>query len=354
MMIGITVAAVLIVGAVALALYVDNNRNGEARLIKKAYAAGYTEKQAEIDSTTMNYAEGPNNGPALLLIHGQSMEWEDYARVLPDLAKTYHVFAIDCFGHGESTHDPSLYTCAAQGQASISFAREIIGSEYLVSGLSSGGIIAAWIAANDTAYVQACILEDPPLFRVTPEQMQEEPGTFVWRDGFEITHAFLEQDEIDDLAVYYAQHSYLFSLFGGLQSKIAEWTEQERATNTESHVTLDWVPHDWVRGMYYYDDFDPRFSEAFYQGAWLAGIDQAQMLAAITCPTIYLKAETQYGEDGTLFAANTDEDAARVGDSIRNCETISLKSGHDIHYEHPDIFIDAIHRAASNCENTLN
>ena len=347
MVIGIVMVVVLIGVIVALLIYVDNNRNGEARLIEKAYASGYVEKQVEIDDAIINYAEGPDHGPALLLIHGQSMAWEDYARVLPALAKTYHVFAIDCFGHGESTHDPSLYTCETQGKACLSFAREVIGGDYLVSGLSSGGIIAAWIAANDTEKVQACLLEDPPLFRVTPEQMQENPGTFVWRDGFEVIHAYLEQETIDDLAIYYAQHSYLFSMFGGLQNKIAEWTEQERAKAPDSHLTLAWVPHDWVRGMYYYDDFDPQFSEAFYQGTWLSEIDQEQTLHAIECPTVYLKAETRYGEDGTLFAANTDLDAARVKDSILKCEIITIQSGHDIHYERPAVWIDALDRVGA-------
>ena len=67
-----------------------------------------------------------------------------------------------------------------------------------------------------------------------------------------------------DPTVYYAQHSYLFSLFGGLQPKIAEWTAQERSANPDAHLTLAWVPHDWVRGLYFYDDFDVRFSETFY------------------------------------------------------------------------------------------
>ena len=30
------------------------------------------------------------------------MEWEDYASVLPELSERYYVFAVDCFGHGES------------------------------------------------------------------------------------------------------------------------------------------------------------------------------------------------------------------------------------------------------------
>lgn len=371
MIVGIVIATLIVVGAGALALYVDNNKRGEARDLDRAYAAGFQEKHVDITFTTkpagqesslqagdmpastytatVNYAEGPNNGPALILIHGQSMEWEDYARVLPELAKNYHVFAIDCFGHGESTHDPVLYTCAKQGQSVVAFAQHVVGDDYLVSGLSSGGVIAAWVAANDAPHVRACVLEDPPLFRVTPQQMQEAPGCFAWKDGFKVAHAFLNQDEVEDYAVYYAQHSYLLSLFGGLQSKIAAWTAAERAQNPDEHLTLSWVPHDWVRGMYFYDDFDPRFSEAFYQGTWLEGVNQAQMLASIACPTVYLKASTNYGEDGVLYAANTDEDAARVQELIPTCETLRIESGHDIHYEQPKAFVAAIDQAQSMC-----
>ena len=105
------------------------------------------------------------------------MQWEDYAHVLPDLAQRYHVFAVDCFGHGESSHDPALYSCEAIGRAFKSFAAQ--------------KIIAAWLAANDAERVSACVLEDPPFFRVMPVEMQQEPGCFAWKDGFVVTHAFL-------------------------------------------------------------------------------------------------------------------------------------------------------------------
>ena len=255
MIAGIVVVALIVAAGVALAVYVDNNRHGEERDLERAFAAGFTEKQLEVAveapavaeqaaaendaaaaqsgaeavddgqrtprTAVINYAEGPDNGPALLLVHGQSTEWEDYARALPDLAQRYHVFAVDCFGHGESTHDPALYSLAAQGAALQAFAAQAIGGSYTVTGQSSGGIVAAWLAANDAENVTACLLEDPPFFRVTPEEMQQAPGCFVWEDGFTVTHAFLNQDEVDDYAVYYAQHSYLFGLFGGLQPKIA-------------------------------------------------------------------------------------------------------------------------------------
>ncbi len=376
MIAGIVVVALIVAAGVALAVYVDNNRHGEERDLERAFAAGFTEKQLEVAveapavaeqaaaendaaaaqsgaeavddgqrtprTAVINYAEGPDNGPALLLVHGQSTEWEDYARALPDLAQRYHVFAVDCFGHGESTHDPALYSLAAQGAALQAFAAQAIGGSYTVTGQSSGGIVAAWLAANDAENVTACLLEDPPFFRVTPEEMQQAPGCFVWEDGFTVTHAFLNQDEVDDYAVYYAQHSYLFGLFGGLQPKIAEWTAEERAANPDGHLVVSWVPHDWVRGMYFFDDFDVWFSEAFYTGSFFDGVDQADILSRIMCPTVYLKANTRYGEDGLLYAANSDEDAARVEKLVATCQTVRIDSGHDIHYEQPKEFSAAL------------
>lgn len=71
---------------------------------------GFTEQTATLDNgSVINCGEGPITRPALLLIHGQGVSWEDYAAVLPELSKNYHVFAADCFGHGQSSHDPARF-----------------------------------------------------------------------------------------------------------------------------------------------------------------------------------------------------------------------------------------------------
>ena len=343
--IGKIVASVLgtaVIAAVGAALfYRDKNLHEEERTIRRAIAAGFTEKQANVDGAVVNYAEGPNNGPALLLVHGQGMEWEDYASVLPALSKRYHVFAVDCFGHGESEHDPALYSCATNGDALISFAREAIGAPYTVSGHSSGGILAAYIAANDLENVTACVLEDPPLFRVTPEEAQEGAGTFAWHDGYTVAHSFLQQDAVTAYPAWYAAHSYLFGLFGGLQPLLAKQTAAWCAAHPGEHAVNAWVPRAWTRGMYFMDDFDPRFGEAFYDGSWMAGIDQEAVLRTITCPTTFIKAITRYGDDGVLYAATSDEDVARVRECLGNPKYVEIDSGHDIHVEHPDVFVDA-------------
>ena len=343
---GIALAAVAVVAAGAILVYRDGNLHTEERLIAKAYEAGFSEKQTEVDGATINYAEGPNSGPALLLIHGQGVEWEDYASVLPELAKRYHVFAIDCFGHGESAHDPTLYSCAENGNKLIKFAGQVIGENYFVSGHSSGGVLAAYVTSNDHEHVSACMLEDPPLFRVTPEEAQEGAGTFAWHDGYIIAHSFLQQNDVTAYPAWYASHSYLFGLFGGLQKMLAEQTTAFCAEHPHEHVTNAWVPRAWTRGMYFMDDWDPRFGDSFYDGSWMAGIDQEGMLKQIKCPVVFLKAKTNYGEDGVLYAATSDEDAQRIQQTIPRCETIEIESGHDIHSEHPDAFVDAVDKAA--------
>ena len=344
---GIIIAVIVVGGAIAGFVYTDGNLHAEERLISKARAAGIVEKQAIVDGHTINYGEGPDNGPALMLVHGQGMEWEDYASVLPELSKRYHVFAVDCFGHGESDHDPSLYSCAVNGDALITFAKEVIGGDYIVTGHSSGGVLAAYIASNDRANVIGLVLEDPPLFRVTPEEAQEGKGTFAWYDGYIVAHSFLQQTEVTAYPVLYAEHSYLFGLFGGLQKMLADQTAEFCAAHPNEHVTNAFVPRDWTRGMYFMNQYDPKFGDAFYDGTWMEGIDQAAMLKAIECPAVFVKATTNYGNDGVLYAATSDEDAQRVLDCVSECSFTKIDSGHDIHYEHPNAFVAAIDEVAS-------
>jgi pimeloyl-ACP methyl ester carboxylesterase len=333
------VLAILLTGsAVALSVYAYQNMQYDKKPLEKTFSAGYDEKQATLaDGTILNYGEGPDNGPALLLIHGQSMQWEDYARVLPALSKVYHVYAVDCHGHGESSHDPSKYTGAAMGADLVWFIENIIKEPCVISGHSSGGLLAAWIAANAPEEVLGVVLEDPPFFKVEPEEMQ---NTFVWRESFEIIHRFKNQTAVDDYVVYYMENSYLWGMFGDLRKLTAKSTREYRAEHPGEPLKLWYIPYKWLHGTLYMDNFDLNFAETFYTGSWFEGFDQEETLSKINCPSVYIKAATQYGEDGVLYAANSDEDAQRVHSLIEGNEMITITSGHDIHFEHPDEFED--------------
>ena len=71
--------------------------------------------------------------------------WEDYALTLPELSQNWHVYAVDVYGQGESTHKESLYYLDVIGDDLIWFIDHVIAQPVVVSGHSNGGIIAAYI-----------------------------------------------------------------------------------------------------------------------------------------------------------------------------------------------------------------
>ena len=162
-----------------------------------------------------------------------------------------------------------------------------------VSGHSSGGILAAWIAANNPGQIDGLVLEDPPLFHVTPEEIQGEKGAFAWYDAYIVTHSFMNQGEETDFPLYYLKHSYLLTLFGGLQDKIVQSAVKVRQENPGRPIQIAWLPQAWLRPLLYMDHYDPRFGDAFYDGSWMKAIDQENMLKGIECPVVYIMSTEQ-------------------------------------------------------------
>ena len=118
---------VIVVAAVLIANYFYKNMHYDDDLMHRVTQAGFVDKKVTLpDGSVINYGEGPNNGPALLLIHGQTVAWEEYDTVLPQLSSHFHVYAVDCYGHGKSSHDISLYSCETNGKAHIWFMSNVI------------------------------------------------------------------------------------------------------------------------------------------------------------------------------------------------------------------------------------
>lgn len=340
----IVILSLIVLVGIILGVYAHTNLHYDEKDMKKVWKAGYTEKQATLDNgTVLNYAESPDeegNKTPLLLIHGQAMAWEDYARVLPELAEEYHVYAVDCHGHGSSSHDPASYRCSTMTEDFIWFIENVIGEPCVVSGHSSGGILAANIAAESPENTLGAVLEDPPFFSVLPEEME---NTFVWKDGFEVTHNFIAQSEEEYYVPYYFMNGYFWGLFEGL----GEFPANTARAYSEKHKTeckkIWYIPYSWIHGLLYTDEYDYAFAETFYDGSWFEGVSQEEILRKIQRPCVYIKAKTDYGEDGVLYAANEEEDAERVKELIANCEyTETPTSDHDIHFKYSDRFIEIL------------
>ena len=163
-------------------------------------------------------------------------------RVTPTRERRSCTSATAYVGSAHRANEYSAFTARATNKH-WGFPDEVIGEPYAVSDHSSGGILAAYyVASNDASNVTALVLEDPPLFRVTPEEAQEGAGTFAWHDGYTVTHSFLNQNRETDYAVRYAAHSYLLGLFGGLQPLLADQTAAWCHDHPGEHVVNAWVP----------------------------------------------------------------------------------------------------------------
>lgn len=333
---------ILLVGMLAFAGYVFRNLTYDETAVKRMFRAGITEKQVMLpDGTKLNYGEGGSpEAPPLLLIHGQGVTWKDYAGTLPLLVRSFHVFAVDCHGHGKSSFQPEKYTAAAMGADFLWLIREVVGEPVYVSGHSSGGLLTVWLAANAPDWVRGIVVEDTPLFSTEPP---EKERTFAYRGSFCLIHDYLQQTEESDYLRYYLDHCLFRELIGGAWPKMMRSLERYRARYPDRKPKVWWLPPAvnaiWLSVS---DPYDPRFGETFFDQSWFAGFHQAEALAAIRCPAIFLKAATRW-KDGVLLAALSEEDCRRVCALIPNCRRIDFpKAGHDIHVERPKDFAAAL------------
>lgn len=108
----------------------------------------FDEQRVDLGEVRMNYATAGNvSAPKLLLIPAQSESWWGYEKAMPLLAERFHVFAVDLRGQGRSTWTPGRYTLDNMGNDLVRFIDLVIGESTVVSGLSSGGMLSAWLSA---------------------------------------------------------------------------------------------------------------------------------------------------------------------------------------------------------------
>lgn len=333
----ITIGVLMAVLIAAAGGYVYQNLNYDKAPARKIVKAGFVEKQVTLeDGTVLNYGEGPDNGPALLLIHGQGVSWEDYASVLPELSKVYHIYAVDCHGHGESSRTPEKYSAEAIGKDFVWFIEHVIGEPVVISGHSSGGLLTAWIAANSPENVRGIVLEDPPLFTTEAPRYEK---TFAWVDSFRPIHNFLNQTEETDYPLYYLKNSYWLTFFGDGREGIIRYAVSYRQQHPDEPLKIFFLPPSMTRMFWFLEEYDPRFGDAFYDASWNKNFDHAEALAQITCPSVLIHTNWSYDANGILLAAMDDQDAERAHSLIKDNVLVDIRSGHDSHYEKPQEFI---------------
>ncbi len=281
----------------------------------------FAEYLVDLGEIRMNYAvAGDESAPALLLIPAQTESWWGYEAAMGLLAEHFRVHAVDLRGQGRSTWTPGRYTIDNFGNDLVRFIDLVIGRETLVSGLSSGGVLSAWLSAfAKPGQVRAAVWEDPPLFACQPA-----PAI-----GQGIGQAIGP--------IFAAWNKWL-----GDQWSIGDWDGLMRAMPHEIPPELlrglaAMMPQDrsagWDAGPpQNLREYDPEWGRAFVSGTATASCEHASMLARVRVPVLFTHHfRTVDAGSGRLIGASSDDQARRAR------EIVTAAGGHVDYRSFPDM-----------------
>ena len=113
-----------------------------------------------IDGVRIRYIK-TGNGPNLILLHTLRTQFDIFEKVIPDLARTFTVYALDYPGHGfsdipQTNYIPDLFVTAVE-----KFMDQLDIRDATLAGISIGGSIPLLIAAKHNARVKCAVAINP-------------------------------------------------------------------------------------------------------------------------------------------------------------------------------------------------
>ena len=267
------VLSVIITGIAAFGIYWNNNINWYDKYENALKEVKAVETQATTPSgNIINYGEVKNDKPALLLIHGQMSMWEDYALVMPKLSENWHIYATDVYGHGQSSHNESLYYIDVNSNDIIWFINNIIGEPTVVAGHSNGALTAAYIAAYGGENIKGVVLEDPPVFSTEGENWEK---SFAYLDTYKSVHEYNLSDKSECWESYYLRNCYWGQLFmKDTMPSLANYAQNYHNEHPDEYVKIGYMPSSVWYVFKYAQYYDFEYGENFYDLSWNNGLSQ--------------------------------------------------------------------------------
>lgn len=316
--------------------------------IPEVAAAGFAEHTYNTGAVNLNYVEGPDNGPPLVLIPAQMGIWESYRKVLPALSLHFKVYVVDIRGHGKSSWTPGDYSWKSIGEDMRAFLAGVVKKPAIISGNSSGGIIALWCGANVPELVAGVVLEDAPVFAVEMPRFKER-DKFVYNG---LVHAVEMLGDLKnrDLANYFKGQEMPVS--ATRTKRFPDWAvrfiskrlKAAQAARPDQPVELKkwYVPNVLTLLFKSLSMFDPDFARAFTDGGMYEGLDHEDALKRLECPLLVLHATWHRYEKYGLVGAMDDDDATRIKELVPNSQYEKIPANHVIHMYKPDKFVRAL------------
>ena len=267
------------------------------------------EKSFNTGTVTLNYAEGPQSGPPLVLLHGLPGRWQEFLPIMPTMSLLWHTYALDYRGQGKSGRVPGQYLAKDYVADVQEFLEQQLDEPAILFGVSAGGALAIWVAAQQPGLVRAIVVGDFPLDMewlikwMTSEEFQYYFSALRELAGSDHSIAELTR-RIADIPVQVAGQDTRIR-YGDTPGVDA--IEIQQLAITLSHM-------------------DPGVLEYHAQGRareFLEGFDLDKLLERTTCPVLLLQANPSLG--GML----TDEAIKHIQSILPNVMHIFIETaGH--------------------------
>jgi 3-oxoadipate enol-lactonase len=113
----------------------------------------------ELKDLKVNYAlEGRSGAEVLVLSNSLGTNYSMWDPQMPEFLKTLRVLRYDTRGHGKSSVTPGPYSIEQLGKDVLELADEVGVKRFHFCGLSMGGMIGMWLAANAPERVDKLVL----------------------------------------------------------------------------------------------------------------------------------------------------------------------------------------------------
>jgi pimeloyl-ACP methyl ester carboxylesterase len=285
--------------------------------VAQAGVAGCQEKVFHAGAVSIHYAEGPQNGQALVLLHGLARDWKSFSVLLPELTSRFHVFALDLRGHGGSGRVTRGYRITDYAQDVSAFLRQVVRNAAAVTfGHSLGAEVGMCVAADADCRVSALILGDPV---ISPENFARS----MYDPLFLQLHKLILCD---------ASQQELARGIGKIEIRVPGFDGTlriEELPGNTGPVLLEWARCAKLT--------DPGTLAMTLDGSSFAGWDPVQILPQISCPTLLLQGNPE------LDALLTDDDVKLALGLLRNAKHVKFPLlGHSLFMQQPKPVLHAI------------
>ncbi len=231
------------------------------------------------DTISLEYAEGPDNGSTVIVLHGITGRWQENIPLFSPLTFNHKVYALSFRGHGNSFRANS-YTVEEYADDTIAFIKSLKAETVTIIGHSLGGLVALDVAARQPKMVRSVLTIEPVFF---PELL-DQPW---WKETFAYWRQLAK--EFDDKEIIYRALKETTSTARLKAKSIARCDEKVLNISSE----------------------------------FIAAIDREKILAAITCPVHIIYGNPDKG--GIL----NHEYVSWMTDQLRNWSTDYMsESGH--------------------------